>query len=690
MRTHDHPGDADRSIDLPRRKLLQAAGAAAALTYSYDVFAESAPSTSTRIRGPHMNRAPLAAQPYYALPTGSIKPSGWLRRQLEIQAAGLGGRLDEVWEDVGPKSGWLGGDGESWERGPYFLDGLVPLAWALESEPLKAKAQKFIDWTLSHTQPNGMIGPKSNEDWWPRMVMLKVLTQYHELTADARVIPVLSNYFRYQLQTLPQRPLSDWGRFRWQDELVSILWLYNRTGDAQLLELARLIKAQAADWGTFYANFPFHDKLDNGYFYALAQKKDEETSHYSHGVNNAMALKASAVWSLVSKSEADRRAIHQQLAVLDQYHGLPIGLYSADEHFAGRDPSQGVELCTVVEALYSLEQALAITGDVALADRIERIAYNALPAALTDDMWAHQYDQQPNQIECSLKPGPWGTNGPSANLFGLAAYFGCCTANFHQGWPKLTANLWMAASEGGLVAMIYAPCEVTTRVRDVTVRLSERTDYPFRDQVDIAVEPERPLAFPLKLRVPGWARSAKVKVNGSALSVPVKDGFLLVERTWRKGDRVELAFDFETRQVRGFNQSVSIEHGPLLFSLPIAEQWKKLVDYGLTANWEVLPTSAWNYAIEESTALQRSEAPIAEVPFSRKAPPVTVTVNAQRVPEWTTEVLRSVPEWMTEKNYAPPPPPSPIALTKGATATLTLIPYGAAKLRITSFPTVKV
>ena len=246
----------------------------------------------------------------------------------------------------------------------------------------------------------------------------------------------------------------------------------------------------------------------------------------------------------------------------------------------------------------------------------------------------------------------------------------------------------MAASEGGLAAMIYAPCEVTTRVRDVTVRLREVTDYPFRDQVHIAVTPERPLAFPLKLRVPSWARSAKVKVNDSALSSKSEQGFLVIERTWRKGDRVELVFDFETHKVRGFNQSVSIEHGPLLFSLPIGEKWQKLADYGLTANWEVLPTSAWNYAIEENSALQRSEAPVSEVPFSSKTPAVTVMVGARPVPEWATHA-RSVPEWVTDKNYAPPPPQSPVALRNGATQILTLIPYGAAKLRITSFPTVK-
>lgn len=686
---HDHSPD-DQAPIFPRREFIKAAGASAvSLSYQLDVLAAPSRFSSGEVCTSRVNRAPLAAQPYYLLPTGSIKPSGWLRRQLEIQAAGLSGHLDEIWEDVGPKSGWLGGDGEAWERGPYFLDGLVPLAWAIESAPLKVKAQRFIDWTLSNAQPDGMIGPKTKLDWWPRMVMLKALAQYHDLTDDPRVIPVMTRYLQHQLVALKERPLTTViSRFRWQEQLLSIIWLYNHTGDAQLLELARLLKEQATDWGKFYENFPYHEKLEKGYFYTLLEKKDEDTPAYSHGVNNAMALKASAVWSLVSNSEADRYAIRKQLAVLDQYHGLPIGLFSADEHFAGRSPSQGVELCAVVEAMFSLEHALAITGDVALADRIERIAYNALPAALTDDMWAHQYDQQANQIECSLRPGAWATNGPTANLFGLAAYFGCCTANFHQGWPKLTASLWMASSEGGLAAMIYAPCEVTTRVHDVTVRLRETTDYPFRDQVQIFIEPERPLSFPLKLRVPGWAQSVKLKVNGSVLSSQPDKGFLVVERTWSQGDRVELAFDFQTRKVRGFNQSVSIEHGALLFSLPIGEKWRKLTDYGLTANWEVLPTSAWNYAIEEVSALHRSEGPVSQVPFSSKMPAVTVKVGARAVPEWTTNT-KDVPEWVTDINCAPPPPQSPVALTNGTTQTLTLIPYGAAKLRITSFPTVK-
>src|SRR5580698_11313581 len=203
------------------------------------------------------NRAPLDSSAFYFLPLGSIRPGGWLKDQLQIQARGLSGHLDETWADVGPNSGWLGGTGESWERGPYFLDGLVPLAYLLDNQRLKAKAQKYIDWTLNHQSPDGMIGPTTNIDWWPRMVMIKALAQYQEATGDARVIPALTRYFSYQLKELPNRPLRDWGKFRWQDNALIALWLYNRTGDPHLIELVRLVHQQGYDWQAQFADFKY-------------------------------------------------------------------------------------------------------------------------------------------------------------------------------------------------------------------------------------------------------------------------------------------------------------------------------------------------------------------------------------------------------------------------------------------------
>lgn len=159
------------------------------------------------------------------------------------------------WPEVGPNSGWLGGSGESWERGPYFLDGLIPLAYLLNDSALQPKAQRFVAWTLTHQATNGMIGPSSNDDWWPQMVMLKALAQYQEATGDARVVPVMERYFAHQLRALPCRPLREWGKFRWQDEALVVLWLYNRNGDRSLLDLVRLLRRQGYDWRGQFSDF---------------------------------------------------------------------------------------------------------------------------------------------------------------------------------------------------------------------------------------------------------------------------------------------------------------------------------------------------------------------------------------------------------------------------------------------------
>ncbi|MBE1162373.1 beta-L-arabinofuranosidase domain-containing protein [Dyella acidiphila] len=664
---------------MSRRSFLQGMALAAgmsAMTYR-PLRAAALPATAGGTpQVPLFPTAPLMQQPFALLPAGSIKAGGWLRRQLAIQAAGLGGHLDEFWPIVGPDSGWLGGSGESWEDGPYFLDGLVPLAWQLDSPQLKAKAMRFIDWTLDHPWDNGMFGPRSNDDWWPRMVMLKVLTQYHELTGDARVMPLMTRYFHYQLQALPTRPLRDWARMRWQDELMSVLWLYQRTQDPKLLELAHLLRQQGYDWQGMFAHFPFTQKTDADALRKQAGGSDafmQDLGLQVHGVNNAQALKASPVWSTVSGTAVDCNAIQHQLQMLDTYHGLPNGMFSADEHLAGRSPSQGTELCTVVETMFSLEVALAITGDAALGDRLERIAFNALPAALTDDMWAHQYNQQPNQVECSLHRQPWTTDGPESNLFGLEPNFRCCTANFHQGWPKFANSLWMATADQGLAAMSYAPCTVTTVVRDVPVTVEQVSDYPFRQSVSIMLKPQRALRFPLRLRMPAWSQNTRMAVNGKPVAAVA--GFTTIERTWAPGDIVEVHFDAEVKTERGYNGALSFSRGALVYALPIKENWLIWRKRGPTNDWQVYPGSRWNLGIDPAASVAVSEHPIGDKPFAGATPAVQLTLQG-----------RYVPAWKAEEGSADPVPAKAEPATDEAAQSVTLVPYAGAKLRITAFP----
>ena len=237
---------------LNRRTFCKQLGAAAFL--SANAHAWSAASQAE-----FRNRAPLAGGAFDLLPLGSIRPAGWLRAQLQIQAHGLSGHLDETWPDVGPDSGWLGGTGESWERGPYFLDGLLPLAYLLDDARLKAKAQKFMDWTLDHAAAEWHVRPEvSNDDWWPRMVMLKALTQYQEATGDPRVIPVHVALLRSISWTQLAAAAARLGLVRWQDEVLSVFWLYNRTGDPKLLELAPLLHHQGYDWQGAVRELPLH------------------------------------------------------------------------------------------------------------------------------------------------------------------------------------------------------------------------------------------------------------------------------------------------------------------------------------------------------------------------------------------------------------------------------------------------
>ncbi|MEP6714860.1 MAG: beta-L-arabinofuranosidase domain-containing protein [Terriglobia bacterium] len=623
-----------------------------------------------------MNRAPLAPNAFYALPLGSVKPAGWLKQQLRIQANGLTGHLDEIWPDVGPGSAWLGGNGEGWERGPYYLDGLLPLAYLLEDPALIAKAMKWVNWTLDHQRPDGGFGPettfgKPTADWWPNMIMLKVLTQYQEVSGDPRVIPVLEKYFAWQAGRLATNPLHEWAQYRWGDEVLSIVWLYNRTGDEKLLDLARELAKQGFDWKGLFADFPFKNKV-----------LKQEATLKSHGVNNAMALKTGALYSLISGDAEDRESSHKMLQELDRFHGTPAGTFAADEHLAGRDPSQGTELCAVVEEMFSLEVLTAIYGDVHLANKLERIAFNALPGAFGKDMWSHQYDQQINQVLVSDAPRGWTTNGPRANIFGLQPSFGCCTANMHQGWPKFIASLWMATSDAGLAALSYAPADVRASVGSAAVHISVDTTYPFDELVTIKVDPSAPAKFPIKLRIPGWTADPIVRVNGASQRNVTPGTFLTIQREWSAGDVIVMKLPMPIVVSSGFHNSVFVSRGPLLYSLAIGEKWKKL-SAGPAADWEVDPSTPWNYALivnknDPQSSFSIGIGKMGDQPFSPEGSPVSIHAKAVQVSAWKLV-----------GNSAGPLPDSPVPKSRTTVEEVRLIPYGAAKLRITEFPTVQ-
>lgn len=667
--------------DINRRAFLSSVAAGVAAGTAFRVRpTESASQNETS------GLADLAFRP---LQLSEIRPDGWLSRQLRIQANGLSGHLDEFWPDI-KDSQWFGGSAEGWERAPYWLDGVIPLAWLLDDQPLKTRITRYVNYIVDHQRPDGWFGPYPTDavakryDMWAILLVNKVLAQYHAATGDERALHAVVKSLRAVFDGLDETPLYDWGKFRWFEGLVSAFYAYEQTKQAWLLDLARKLRAQGADYQALFETDDVKVPTPRRGLWKWTK----------HVVNMGMAPKASALSWRLDRTPADRAFPGHMMDVLDRYHGQVTGMFTGDECLSGRNPVQGTELCAVVEFMYSLEHLFSIFGDPAFADRLERVAFNALPAAIAPDMWSHQYDQQVNQVQCTINPDHnWSTNGPESNLFGLEPNYGCCTSNMHQGWPKFAAHLWMKTPDDGLVAAGWAPCRVRTSLRGVPVAIAVNTDYPFRDHITLGVRPERSANFPLLLRVPAWAEGATVRI-GSAPDVAMKPGTLhRIEHEW-PGETTEVTVRFPMRprvSVR-YNEAVAIERGPLVYSLRVGEEWTRVniekphreLPHG---DFEVRPTTPWNYGLvldaqHPEDGLRFEERSIGERAFSPDGAGVLAYARGRRIPNW--KIARGWAGELAASDTGAADPGK--ALSDQPIEQVTLIPYGCTNIRITEFP----
>lgn len=634
------------------------------------------------------NQQPLLEAPYIALPLGAIKPEGMLLKMLELQRDGLTGHLDSIYSLVcGDNNGWLGGTGDGWERGPYWIDGLVPLGYQLDDPALKAKAQKWIEWSIKNQREDGYLGPRPlpegykriqgtqqdmREDWWPKMVMLKALQQYYTATQDERVLTLMIKYFKYQQKMLSQFPLGHWTYWanqRGGDNLAVVYWLYNRTKEKFLLDLAETIHQQTFDW----------TKVFSGNMIRTINPLPD-----LHCVNVAQGLKEPVVYYQQHPEKKYLDAVKEGLSALRDCHGFVNGMYGGDEHLHGNDPTQGSELCSAVEMMFSLESVLPITGDVYYADYLEKIAYNVLPTQITDDFMRKQYFQQANQVQVTDQDRNFMDDHTGRQVFGTTSGYPCCLTNMHQGWPKFIQNLWYASADNGLAALVYGSSRVTAKVaggKQVTVL--ETTDYPFKENVRFTFKTVDKVQFPFHLRIPEWCKKPSVSVNGDIIEINQQNNIIVIDRMWSSGDQVELRLPMEFRYSHWYENSLGIERGPLVYALRIEEEWREVTKSGYDDTfWEVLPKSHWNYAIVKSEIQENKlkvevKDDITDNPWSLQNAPIIVKTIGKRMPMWTME-----------RNSAGkiPSPSWPPRLTDEHEDQITLIPYGCTTLRISEFP----
>jgi len=594
---------------------------------------------------------------------------------------GITGRLPELSKWLKPDSGWLISKGQrevayndDYQHVPYWLRGFGDLGYVLKDEKTIREARRWLDAVLSNQQRDGYFGPLPNREepnLWPNMPMLDALQSLHEATGDKRVLPFMSNYFRYELNR-PRKKLlpSSWQKFRGGDNLASVYWLYNRTAEPWLLDLARALHEQTVDW-TSTGPHP------------------SEPGTWGHGVNITEGFREPATYYQQTKDKRFLEATQRNYAVvMDEYGQLPGGMFAADENlrsgFVG--PSQAAETCAMVEFMKSFEMLLLITGNPVWADRCEDVALNSLPAAMTPNLKGLHYLTAPNLAQCDPSKEHVFQNVGYMLPFSPGDVYFCCQHNVAMGWPYYSEHLWGATPGNGLAALLYAPCCVEAQVgQGVRVRIEEQTDYPFRETMEFKVGSPEPVRFPLLLRVPGWCKAPSVAVNGQSLPVEtIPHSYIMIERLWQDGDNVSLSLPMPVVLSTWQKQAnaVSLRLGPLSFSLRIGQSWEKI---GGTDEWPEFagyPTTPWNIGLivdrtnpAGSFRLLRHNL-TAEQPFDLDSAPIELRGKG-----------RAIPQWGLVQNSAGPLPLGPVSSGQPE-QDITLVPMGCARLRISVFPTI--
>ncbi|MCX7010996.1 MAG: glycoside hydrolase family 127 protein [Candidatus Sumerlaeota bacterium] len=648
-----------------------------------EVTTAQRPDVGTANRFYAGNRAPLAPSPFVRLPVGLIAPRGWLRHQLELEAAGMMGHLEEIskflkfesngWVDPAAKDGW--------EELPYWLRGYGDLGYVLRDEKIVAEARRWIDGIIATQQPDGWFGPqglrvslKGKADMWPQMPVLDALRSYYEFGGDERVLKLMTAYFKWQ-NALPGEAFAAgyWPRMRAGDNIDSVYWLYNRTGEPWLLDLARKIHENMADWTAGLPNW-HNVNVAEGF---------REPAEFWMQARDAKPPDPSAGLGLAA-------AARNYDEVMGLYGQFPGGGFAGDENCRKGygDPRQGFETCGIVEFMRSFEMLTRISGDPLWADRCEEIAFNSLPAALTPDLKALHYLTGANQVRLDSANKSPGIQNRGCMFAYSPHRYRCCQHNHGMGWPYYAEELWLATADNGLCASLYAACEATAKAGDgAQVRIVEETDYPFGETIQLTLSSPRRVAFPLYLRVPRWCEAPAVKVNGQDAPVDATPlSFIVIRREWADGDTVTLRLPMRvsTRTWPKNNNAVSVDYGPLTFSLKIGEEWRRFGDDDKWPEWEVLPATPWNYGLAldgndpaASFELTRSCDATPDQPFTPDAAPIQLRAKARRIPNWTLD----------HNGLLSALQPSPVKSAEPVEP-VTLIPMGAARLRISAFPVI--
>jgi hypothetical protein len=655
------------------------------------------------------------------LAPGAIKPQGWLRLHMEAQAR-LAAALPEIsypffsgtfWEGEENSPTWF-----TWEQKAYWVDGATRLALALGDDHLLATARASLDYTLNHASGSGFLGPRYLEygdhmrggglDRWPNAV----LNRGYMALADAQPTPSGVDAARI-VAALKKHYLNEKASYingsRNITNLEVVLWCYERSGDKKLLEFAQTtwnqyVKAAEAELTADPVIMPGMPSGRRFSFYAdLAPSRVfANTPVESHGVSYAEISKLPAILYLYTGQEEYRKfAVAAQRRVFD-HHMLIDGIPSSSEAYAGRTALDEHETCDITDHAWAWTYVLMATGDGVWGDHIERACFNAHPGVTRTDWKGFQYFGSPNQflanLDCDHGTERWFGSRRLAYQPNPAQVIGCCGGNKHRFVPNYLLNMWMSGDNGGLVAALYGPSTVTARVGSANrqIEVTEKTNYPFEEEIRFEFKIDQPVSFPLSLRIPGWCDAPTVHVNGGSVGpVQPRNGFVVLHRTFRSGDVVTLRLPMKVKATEWPDNGIGVERGPLVYALPIETKWASFSEASYSSEefptWVADPAGEWNYGVVIDPAKAGTQVEVKQRPGAHDLAnsawpwsdaPTVLTVPARKLEAWDYETNPKEPH----QRFTPNLPDADKIKASDQVERLTLVPFGATQLRMTIFP----
>jgi hypothetical protein len=613
------------------------------------------------------------------VPLTSVKVNSFLKEFLDRQCSGLSGNFRKqkypfdscLWQGVIKAGFWeldykglprpIPGPNRWWpyEQTGYLLDGLLRLGLLTGNQNMVKLFEDNLDYLLSHAD-NGRLAGKcyGYESEWPMGVFFKGVSAYLDCFDDAGVKAAFQKH--YHAVTVEE--LGNGSRNI--TNIEGLLSMAKRCNDAALKEKAFEV----------YRQFSKSYDPNNPYAGLPLEKMETLENVVYHGVTLCEEIKLPVMLYLAGGEKHYLDAAVRAWELVMKFHGSIPGVPGSVEHGFGRDPEFGYESCVLSDALYSLGYFIMAGGSARYADQAEKIAYNAIPGAVTKDFSALQYFSAPNQVLAT----PF--SNLTSFLYGSAPlrqyrpdhFAACCPGNIHRAMPNFISRMWMLDSDDAPAAVCYGPSEFSGSYNGAKYTITEKTEYPFEEKIDFIFTVANGMEIPFIFRIPEWCKNADILHNGKSLPL-AHSGFVKINGI-ADGDTLTLKMPMAVKQCTERNWS-HFERGPLVYTLPVKHATIKEEPEECFTPLIMTPQTPWNYAVApdapaKTVIVENNGA------YPYDEPPMVLEVAAKKVNGAFAE--------LDQERYTPRLPL--FCKTSEETETIRLVPMGATETRLTAFP----